>query len=94
MGNICFSAISKCYATVYSYGEICVGCNCCGRYEKGLKMWEARLEMHKDELDRNLHFDNWFEPHRKLQEKNVKLNITYHKRFIKQCEERIKHFKT
>ncbi len=92
MGNICFTAERNCYATCYSYGEICVGCNCCGRSEKGLSMWQARLEMHKSELDRNINFDNWHEKVRKIQEKNRRLNITYHKAKIKFCEKRIEYF--
>ena len=31
MSNICYSVKDNCKNLMDSYGEICVGCNCCGR---------------------------------------------------------------
>jgi len=94
MGNICFSATKNCYASLWSYGEICVGCNCCGRSGKGLKMWKARLGFHKEELKRQIDFNDWVPEYKELQQRVRKSNITYHKTKIKHCEERIKHFES
>ena len=33
-GFICSSASKNCENLIDSYGEICVGCNCCGRIDK------------------------------------------------------------
>ena len=78
---------------MWSYGEICVGCNCCGQQGKGLKMWEARLNYNKQELDRNLNFNQWAEGFPKLietQKANVKINISYQMAKIRQCKKAIK----
>lgn len=92
-GFIDFSASNKCYAVMWSYGEICVGCNCCGRQEKGLKMWEARLNYHNEELERNLNFNQWAEGYPELietQKANIKINIAYQKTKIRYCKKAIK----
>ena len=47
---ICVSATKKCYAFMWSYGEICVHCNCCGVMQKGLPMWIARARYHIHEI--------------------------------------------
>lgn len=92
-GNICFPVEKKCYATIWSYGNICVGCNCCGRQKKGLKMWEARLNFHKGELERNINFNQWAEGCPELietQKTNIKINIAYQKAKIRYCNKIIK----
>ena len=80
-----FAALKKCYATAWSYGEICVGCNCCGRFEKGMRMWEARLKYHQEELERIVNFADWFEDPKmiEVQKANIKINIAYHKTKIR-----------
>lgn len=41
----------KCYAVMWSYGEICVHCNCCGRFDRNRQgITEARLEYHLNQL--------------------------------------------
>ena len=92
MDHISFSVTENCYAVVWSYGEICVHCNCCGRYEKGLKMWEARLNFHKIELERGLNFSNWAEDPRvvKTQKAIQKENISYERAKIRYCKRTIK----
>jgi hypothetical protein len=92
-GFIDFAASKKCYAIMWSYGGICVGCNCCGRQEKGLKTWEARLNYHKEELERNLNFNQWAEGYPELiktQKANAKINIAHEKAKIRQCKKAIK----
>ena len=90
------SVSKKCYAVMWSYGEICVGCNCCGRIEKGLKMWEARLNYHKEELERNLNFNQWAYDYPELmrvQKENMKQNISYEKSRIRYCKKAINRIK-
>lgn len=92
-GFIDFAASKKCYAITWSYGEICVGCNCCGRQEGKLKIWEARLDYHKTELDRELNFNGWAEDYPeiiKAQKSNNKANISYHRAKIRYCNKAIK----
>jgi len=87
------AASNKCYAIMWSYGEICLGCNCCGRQEKDLKMWEARLNYHEEELDRNINFNQWVEDYPEMietQKANIKINITYQKAKIRYCKKAIK----
>lgn len=84
-----FKALYNCYATAYSYGEICVNCNCCGRFEKGLAMWKARLSYHMNELDCQRHFNFWFENDPELlstQKKNQKSNIKYQLKRLRYCK--------
>ena len=88
-----FAALNKCYALMWSYGEICVGCNCCGRQEKGVKMWQARLKYHQEELKRSLNFNQWADGYIKLietQKENVKISISHEKAKIRQCKKAIK----
>lgn len=42
--HICKSVMKNCKNPYDSYGEICVGCNCCGRFDEST-MWEARYEL-------------------------------------------------
>ena len=91
--NICFSVEKNCYATNWSYGEICVGCNCCGRQGKRLKMWKSRLNFHQAELERNINFNQWAEGYPELietQKLNQKENIKYEKAKIRYCNKVIK----
>lgn len=92
-GSIDFAAIPKCYAVMWSYGVLCVGCNCCGRVERGLAMWEARLRYHEEELERNLNFSESWQTDRKLvaiQKENVRSNVAYHRAKIRYCRKAIK----
>ena len=96
MGHICFSAKQNCYATLWSYGEICVGSNCCGRFGKGLKMWKARLKYHKWLMKSDKTFSQWADDPKtiELQKRNIKSNILYNQRAIKHIKERIEYFKS
>jgi hypothetical protein len=67
-----------------SYGEICVGCNACGRIDKNT-MWQARYEMYvrhlKEEVEK--YGDSFF--HSNLQQMNISSNIIYLGEKIKAC---------
>ena len=89
---ICFSAKKNCYAVIWSYGEICVGSNCCGQSGKGLKMWQARLAYHKSCLEDNLHFDRFEQGWEEIQRKNIKENIRYERAKIKLCKQMIRYY--
>jgi len=57
-GFIDITALDNCYATMWSFGEICVNCNCCGRKSK-VGMLAARFNYHKEELDNSINFIHW-----------------------------------
>lgn len=78
-GGICFS-INKDCINPDSYGEICVGCECCSK-DKAIR-YPARLKMYQDDLERQINFNHWFKGSIRLQKRNQKLNITYDKRRI------------
>jgi len=75
----------NCYATGWSYGEICVGCNCCGRIDKDKnKIRKAKLKYARYELYRNNHFNSWGDTKDviDLQKKNTKINKEYWRKEI------------
>ena len=79
------SVTKKCYALMWSYGEICVHCNCCGRFgRKG--MWKARLDCCKQEVKRLKTFNNWREGFEELQRKNIAKDLKYFHREIKKIK--------
>jgi len=59
MNFIDYAAKKNCYATLWSYGEICVGCRCCDKNTKIRR--KARLSFWKWWLDHNLNFNEWFD---------------------------------
>ncbi len=78
-GAICFSVSKKCI-NPNSYGEICVGCNCCSSDKK--IRYPARLQLYEQQLQQDLNFNRWTKGLKRLQKRNIKLNITYDKRRI------------
>lgn len=68
-----------------SYGEICVHCNACGRFDKSTQK-ECALKMYREELQKQYDFNNWAEGLEELQRKNIKSNIKYLKKKIKELE--------
>lgn len=80
----------SCYNPYESYGEICVGCNCCGRIDSST-MWECRLNLHKRLLKGRKEFDMWADDEclHRLQERNVKADIEYQKTKIAECKKHI-----
>lgn len=87
--HISISAGKQCYATLWSYGEICVGSNCCGRMDldRG-KIIAARIHYHKEMLAYWQIFDQWSDDTKLkgIQERNVKANIRYNKAAIARLE--------
>lgn len=79
---VCRHAERNCYALTWSYGEICVGCHCCG--PPSLERTAARLRYSKALLKESLEFDQWDkEPKlRALQERNVRANVRHAKRRV------------
>jgi hypothetical protein len=67
----------KCYAGEWSYGEICVGCNCCGRINKET-MYKARIKFHKEMFERKMNFSRWFKGSEWLQRANSLYDMKYH----------------
>lgn len=75
-GTVCESVIENCQNFYDSYGEICVGCNCCGRFGTDT-MWQARYEMAITRLSENIEklTDEYFQSN--LQQQNICSNISY-----------------
>jgi len=85
------SALDNCYATGWSYGEICVGCNCCGRFDKKT-MNNARLEYLKEQLSRVENFDGWATEYPELlelQKRNIAEDIIYYREAITKLESEV-----
>ncbi len=85
-GFLCFSTVKNCYATAWSYGEICVHSNCCGRLDKSRKaIIKARIAYHKELLEGRKNFSYWAdnEKVRAIQEKNIKADIVHHQKMLK-----------
>jgi hypothetical protein len=83
VGFLDYPPQKNCYATLWSYGEICVGCGCCSkditiRRPARLKYWQWWLE-------EQLHFKHWCEDPelRKIQEINVRCNLKEAKRRVR-----------
>ena len=85
--SICFPVEKKCYAGMWSYGEICVGCGCCA--EPSPQRDEARLGYWLWDWDKHINFNYWSDVPsiRELQGKNHKLNHKYISR-------RLRYYKT
>jgi len=77
--SICFSVSNDCINSA-SYGEMCVNCGCCSK-DKAIR-YPARLKLYQDDLEHQLHFDQWMKGSKRLQKQNIKANITYCKRRI------------
>ena len=77
-----YSVGKNCYNCIDSYGEICVGCNCCGRLDKNTKQ-QARIDVNKR------HLSEWAEKlldedfQTEIQQTNILENMAY---FIKEIK--------
>lgn len=84
MGVICSAVMSNCYATSWTYGEICCWSNCCGRVDPSRKaVIKARIAYHEQELKECKNFDLWFDDDPKLlasQKANLAADIVYHEK--------------
>ena len=83
--HIDYSALDNCI-NPNSYGEICVQCNACGRFDKSTEK-ECKLKFYKEELQENYDFDNWIEGMEERQRQVIASNIEYFKNKIKELEE-------
>ena len=71
-----------------SYGEICVKCNCCGRF--GVEnMWIRRYNMYWRRLSYEIenHSDEYFMSN--LQQKNIASNVKFYAEKILECIEHL-----
>jgi len=68
-----------------SFGEICVGCNGCGRFDKNTQK-ECALRLYRRQLQEQYEFNRWIEGMEEIQRKNIKANIEYLERKIKELE--------
>lgn len=86
-GIICKSVMENCQNSYDSFGEICVGCNCCGRFGEDT-MWQARYNMAIERIQDNVRKlqDKYFQSN--LQQKNGCTNISY---WSKELEEILTH---
>lgn len=77
-----FKAKEDCYNPFESYGMVCVGCGCCS--ENPLEQAKARLALHERLLEKDIHFDLWFDDPelRAIQEGNVAKSIAWNKEQI------------
>ena len=91
MMHTCFSVAKDCKNLYDSYGEICVGCNCCGRIDPKTKL-QCQLELAKRQLEESQQFDRWDNDYpavNAMQHENVAADIEYFKAKIKMIEDEI-----
>ena len=81
-------AVSKDCVNKASYGEICVGCNACGRRDKNT-MWQARYKMYVGELAElvDKFGDDFYKSN--LQQMNIAQDVISLGEYIKECVEHI-----
>ena len=80
--HIDYAVKPNCYNLTDSYGEICVGCNCCGRFDKK-RIYESRLNVDKKWLKyyaEQLTDENWAD---RWTDKQIEI-------ILKDCEYRIR----
>ena len=90
--HVCVSAKPTCYAVMWSYGGICVGCGCCSK--DPLKRAKARMEYHREWLK------HWMNPDpdiflddpemRAIQEENIAENLKHDLKKYHYYEARVK----
>ena len=86
---ICVPVKKKCYAGLWSYGEICVGCGCCE--DPSPQRDKARLDYWLWDWDEHIHFHYWADSPelRAIQEKNYKLNRKYINRRLRYYKHKV-----
>lgn len=87
--HIDFAVNENCENLNGSYGEICVKCNCCGRFDESTK-YKCQLETLKGRLKEEQKFDDWSEGVEELQRSNVNANIEYLETKIREIEEKLR----
>lgn len=75
-GTICKSVMENCQNPYDSFGEICVRCNCCGRFGEDT-MWQARYDLAIERIQDNVRKfqGRYFQSN--LQQTNICANISY-----------------
>lgn len=91
MMHIDFVPSKDCINT-WSYGMICVKCGCCSRNPNYRDRLIRQLKYYKECLEEDKNFSDWdYDEHmRKVQEKNMALNILYGKRKIRRIKKLLK----
>ena len=81
-------AVMKDCINHYSYGEICVGCNACGRIDQNA-MWKARYDMYVMQLKElvSKYGDAFFNSN--LQQMNIAKDVIFYGEKIKECVEHL-----
>ncbi|MCK9570912.1 hypothetical protein M0R72_18330 [Candidatus Pacearchaeota archaeon] len=83
---ICYAVTDNCINLLDSYGEICVRCNACGRFDESTKH-QCHLDVLKRQLAEKESFRDRTEGWGELQRKNYAANIEYMKNEIRKVEE-------
>lgn len=94
VGYVDEQAKKECYATAWSFGEICVGCGCCS--DDPMTRVQARIAYHKELLYNDRHFDGWWEDDPKilaLQKRNVAENIKWGEAKLKELRKELRMLK-
>ena len=88
--HISYSVADNCQNLYDSYGEICVLCNCCGRFDPKTKL-KCQLDLNKRMLEETREFDNWADDPelRALQRRNIASDIESFGRKIRELEAKI-----
>ena len=84
-------AKKDCYAMMWSYGEICVGCGCCS--EDPVTRITARISYHQEMLHNDRHFDGWYEDDPEilaLQKRNVEADIKWNEEKLKELRKELR----
>jgi len=84
-GFIDFSVREDCVNLMDSYGEICVKCNSCGRFDEKTK-YACYLEVLKAQQADNANFNDWCEGAEELQRENQAKNAAWFKAKIQEVE--------
>lgn len=85
--HISYSVADNCQNLYDSYGEICVHCNCCGRFDPKTKL-QCQLDLNKRMLEEAREFDCWADDPelRALQRRNIASDIESFGRKIRELE--------
>ena len=84
-GHICFSVRENCENLLDSYGELCVRCNACGRFDQTTKH-QCQLDVLKRHQAENANFNDWIEGAEELQRNNQTRNAEWYAAKIKEVE--------
>lgn len=88
-------AVSNDCINHWSYGEICVRCGCCSRNPNYKDRIIKTIQHYKERLKEEENFNFWDENEfwRKVQKRNVELNILYFKKEIRKYKKILRTLK-